>query len=293
MVQGLQPDALRATWTWIPPVPRIGPLVKPRLHRRRADPGVDAHQHSATSTISTLRSHGRPGARGDQAGERTSPPTTLIGGQRREDAGYCSTRRAWHPTTSRAGVGAPALMGVSQANQQPGTPAQSRCGNRQYLVETGSNSCAPPRTCAAWWWGWQGSRPIFLRQVADGRSTVREEPSQYVRSLGEAPASRRPDQSWQHAARLRTPSLAPSRSGTNAVTVIAEAVLAQAWMPLKGTVIPVRRGRGGDARLRRDRHGEIQRAALPHGDRGGLGDAADRRHAGLARIGRGLRWPSR
>ena len=73
------------------------------------------------------------------------------------------------------------------------------------------------------------------------------------------------------------------RKGTNAI-VVADGC----WQSPRAarTRLPQRRASHGHAQLRRDRQGEVQRAAVAHAASRPLGDAPDRADPGLARIRR-------
>ena len=100
---------------------------------------------------------------------------TLIGGQRREMRIVLDEAQAGGATSSRrcrwrARWGCP--TGACRPGSSPAGIASS-CSKP-------ASSCAPPRTCATWWSGVAGGKPVFVRDVAEVTDGG-EEPAEYVR----------------------------------------------------------------------------------------------------------------
>ena len=143
-------------------------------------------------------------------------------------------------------------------------------GNREYVLETGEflRTAEDVRSVVA---GVANDKPVYVRDVAEV-SDGGEEPTDYVRTADAATRQFLP-----------AVTLAVSkRKGTNAV-IVAGNVLRRIE-PLKGSRHSVGCPRGDHARLWQDGRGKVQRAALPHADRGGLGEPPDRHHAGVSRV---------
>ena len=107
--------------------------------------------------------------------------------------------------------------------------------------------------------------------------TAPEEPSQYVffghgAARAAPPTKSPPSPSASPSARAPTPSPWPTRSCGR-------------WRRSRARVIPADVDGDHHPPLRRDRRGEVERTAAPHGHRGGRRVAPDPAHARLARVG--------
>ena len=190
---------------------------------------------------------------------------TLIGGQRRE------VRIVLDPGKLAAYGLAPLQVagGLGLSNRRLPS-GQFDTGNREYLLETGEflRTAEDVRDVVV---GVSGEKPVFVRNVAEVTDGG-EEPAQYVRmaraGAGEflpavtiAVAKRKGHQRGHRCGERAAPHRAAEGHGDSG-----------------------RRPGGDHAPLRRNGGGEIERTAVPHADRGGVGEYSHRHHAGIPRI---------
>ena len=189
---------------------------------------------------------------------------TLIGGQRREvRVTLDEARLAAYNMSPLQVAGA---VGASNQRTSSGSYAS---GNRDLILETGEflKTADDVRNVVDWCL----QRPADLppRRRTGGRRAAKNRRSTSQFASGK---------SFQPAVTIAV----SKRKGTNAIEV-ADHVLA-ACRGAEGLADSLRRGGRDHAQLRRDRRREVERAAVPHGDRRRLGQPADRADARLPRV---------
>ncbi len=189
---------------------------------------------------------------------------TLIGGQRREIRITLDQARLAAYNLSPVQVGGRAWSLQSPPAFRPVLELEPA----SFVLETGS-FCAHADDVRNVVVGVANDKPVFVRDVADVERRRR-------RTIAIRPLRRR-----QRNSSPAVTLAVSKRKGTNAVTV-AENVLNRAGAPARQRH-PLRRPAGHHPELRRYRRGKIQRAAVPHADRGDFGERPDRDHARVAR----------
>ena len=178
---------------------------------------------------------------------------------------WTSTRRGWPRAASRRArwpwrcEGANARLRPASSPRRPG--------------RTGWTSGAPLRTAAEVGGvvvSARGGRPVYVRDVAQVRRTTASAPTTCrTRRAREAAAER------GHAERGQAPGRERHRRWPGRMLRGVEQA--------RGRLLPARRGRHRDARLRRDGRRQGERADPPPAGGHALGDAADLAVPGLAR----------